>query len=196
MDSTLIKQELGSLERQLKREKAFRNAVIIVLAVMTLYSFLNTSETNIEIRKFGADQNIEIKENSATIDYYKSAAKKLANLGFTYSPITASINYDGILLMVAPENYGVTQKFFQLQLEKIKKNNLSSVFYPREITVNRKTQAVIITGIHRIYSGEQLVEDSVKKYRFDFVIRNFKIFSFGFIDVTGKGDPFLIKVKP
>ena len=195
MDSQLEQQEIGRLEAHIKREKNFRISLIILLVIASFFIVFDRSDTTLKVISFKNTENFELKENHASFEYLKSITKEIINNAFIYSPVTASNNFNHILTLVAPENYGETQKFFQKQLVKIRKNNISSVFFPKEFKANISLQSVIATGTLKTYSGERLVKDETRSIRYDYSVRNFQIYSLGFIDVTGKRDPFLIKLS-
>jgi len=187
-------KEIGVLTQTLKREKGIRHILILVIFAMLFVMITTSSDVHIELKTFAspleADGNYKISKDKASADYLKKTAKEIYQLSLVFSPLTVEDNYSALLLEMAPENYSVAKSFKLRQVEKVNKNNLSSVFYPNEYQINEGKQSVVIIGKLKTFSGDRPIIDEVRSYRIDFAVRNYRIHLLNFIDVTGSREPF------
>ncbi|MBD3821236.1 MAG: hypothetical protein IE914_03085 [Thiotrichales bacterium] len=196
MDVNYIKKETALLERQLKREKGNRIVLIVAIVGLTFALITKNSETKIVLQPTGSQYKESfVSDTTASKDYLISLSEDVIQMRFNFSPETVEKNFDRILTMVAPSDFGIMQKFVAKELERVKKNNISSVFYPKEYQIDIENKKVVATGRLINFSGERKVLDEKRSYRIDYKIEDNFASLVGLIDVTGTRDPMNVMVS-
>jgi type IV conjugative transfer system protein TraE len=191
-----ITKNSHSLERALSREKSIRFVLLGVVVIMTIAFLSKSNDTKIVLVPFGStSEKVSINDSQASQEYLKQMTKKLVQLGFSYSPVTAQENFDELLQFVDPEHYGVLHKVIVRKIEEIRKSNISSVFFPGEYIYDVKNQRVAVKGVLKTYSGQNLVEDEKKTILFEYKIVSHAIRLIAYTDVSELRNPFEAKMK-
>lgn len=191
-----ITKNSHSLERALSREKSIRFVLLGVVVIMTIAFLSKSNDTKIVLVPFGStSEQVSINDSQASQEYLKRMTKKLVQLGFSYSPVTAQENFDELLEFVDPEHYGVLHKVIVRKIEEIRKSNISSVFFPGEYIYDIKNQRVAVKGVLKTYSGQNLVEDEKKTILFEYKIVSHSIRLIAYTNVSELRNPFEAKMK-
>lgn len=191
MESKILIKNLEFLERSLKRERGFRFALIVLVGIMTLAFLLKANTTKTILVPFGTpnSQTLFVEDELASKEYLKLTAEKFSSLLLTFSPAYAQQNMEKVLLSVAPENYAVMNKATIKKLAEIKKNNVSSVFYPQQTSIDTAGSRVVITGLLKTFSSDKIVVNEKRSYLFGFKVVNSQLQLSQFVDVTGVRQP-------
>jgi type IV conjugative transfer system protein TraE len=196
MDTEYLEKETALLEKQLKREKGNRIVLIVAIVGLTFGLITKNSETKIVLQPTGSQcKESFVSDTTASKDYLIDLTEDVIQMRFNFSPETAEKHFDEILTMVAPSDFGVMQKFVAKELERVKKNNISSVFYPKEYQIDIENSKVVVTGRLINFSGERKVLDEKRTYRIDYKIEDNFASLVGLIDVTGTRDPMNVMVS-
>lgn len=191
-----IDKNIHELERALKREKSIRFTLLASLAIMTFAFMSKSTVTNTILTPIGqTESKYLISDNKASQEYLQDMTEEVTQLGFTYSPVTASSQFDKLLTLVDPESYGVLNKILVRTKEQIRKNNVSSVFFPSEYQFDMENQKVIAKGVLRTFSGDKQVENKTTSLLFEYRIVSQKLSLLGYTDVTGLKSPFKTSIK-
>ncbi len=191
-----ITKNSHSLERALSREKSIRFILLGMLVLMTIAFISKSSDTKIVLVPFGStSEDVSINENTASQEYLKKMTKKLVQLGFSYSPLTAHENFEELLMTVDPEHYGTLHKVSLKKEEEIRKSNISSAFFPSEYIYDLTNQRVAVKGILKTYSGEKLVSNLKKTILFEYKVVSQNIRLIAYSDVSELRNPFNAKTK-
>ncbi|WP_127471985.1 TraE/TraK family type IV conjugative transfer system protein [Thiomicrorhabdus aquaedulcis] len=191
-----LEKNTYQLERTLSREKSIRYVLLGSLALMTFAFISKTNDTKTILIPIGTEnQSVFISNNEASQEYLKLTTEKILSLGFTYSPVTAQENFDNLLKLVDPSHYGTLNKITVKKLEEIKKNNVSSVFFPSEFNYELKQQKVAAKGVLKTYSGEKLVSNEAKTILFEYRVSDQNIRLVAYTDVTHLKTPFSAQAK-
>ncbi|KDN94730.1 TraE/TraK family type IV conjugative transfer system protein [Hydrogenovibrio marinus] len=190
MDSKIIEKENSILERALKKEKGIRFVILTLLVIMTIAFIAKSADPIVILKDFGdTNPSEKIEKKKASKTYLRKITDKVTSLAFIYSPKTAARNFDQLLNIVTPSSFGEMQKIIEEKKAKIKRNNASSVFYPKEYIFDLDNQKVIAKGNLIILSGEKIISNKQRAFRCDYTVNDYLISLDGIIDVTDKKDP-------
>lgn len=186
-----ISKDISLLEKSLKREKSIRFTLLFILGVLTLLLIIQKPTTAVILEPVSqVKNNCQIEKYEADACYLERFTNDMISLLVIYSPETARRNFEALLSYVAPEDFGEMDKFTLRELERIKKHNVSSVFYPKEFKFDLKNQAVVATGSQKTFSGSKIIFSGQKTFRFNYKVNNYKIMLKGFKDVTNQKNQF------
>jgi type IV conjugative transfer system protein TraE len=194
MSPGTTEKEIYILERQLKREKGIRYVLIILLLFVGFLFATKKSVTTTIIQPAGTeDQSRWVSsDGKASQKYLKDMADDVIDYALIFSPVTAPDKFDSLLRMVSPESYGAIQKHILRKKEHVRKNQVSSVFYPKEFKYKLDSLQVAVKGVLKTFSGEKPVINEVRTYVIDFGMQGQAVSLKGYLDATGIRDPFSI----
>lgn len=196
MENKNITKEISLLEKSLKREKSVRFILLFVIFVLGFAFATKENQTKIVLQPVGSkNMDIFVTDNEASKEYLKSLTEDIVSLRFLFTPETVDSKFDRMLSLVHPKDFPEMQKFVVSEAERIKKNNLSSVFYPQSFQMDVENKKVALHGRLINYSGDKRVLDQMKTYRIDYIIQNGTAMLEALIDATGSRDPMSIQVK-
>ena len=101
--------------------------------------------------------NIEFVHGKPSDIYIKDIARKVVLLSANYSPATARIQFEELLVYYAPESYPEMQKEYYSLASRIESSQVSSAFYPEEFDL--KDDQVSVRGAMRQFTGSTFVQD-------------------------------------
>jgi hypothetical protein len=91
----------------------------------------------------------------------------------TYSPATARTQFSYFLRFCSPEAFPKFKVMLYSLADKVETAQVSSVFYPQKISVNRAEKALEISGLLSQWTqNQQFITNEMKKYRIRYEIRN------------------------
>ena len=153
----------------------FSNLILSLFVI-----FADTSEKTILI-PFGMDRKFSIKGDEVDPVYIEEMANKVSQLLLTYQKENITYRFKQVLRLVDPSIYSEMSSRFKIEEKRIFQNDISSVFFPRSIHIEKTT--AFISGEQTAYIGSQLVSRLPKTYRFDFKYQGELMFS-GFKEVV------------
>lgn len=114
--------------------------------------------------------------------YMADMAKYFASDLLTYSPDNAAGNFENVLKYVDPSLNNALRRQLMTDLEDIRSKSRSSVFWIKQIKVEKDT--VYVMGIKRDMMSGAVIADSIKGYKFRFVMKN-RLVVTGFEEIKG-----------
>jgi hypothetical protein len=99
------------------------------------------------------------------------------------------------LTLVSPQDYGTLNKVLVNEKVKIKRSNVSSVFYPSEYRYDLKNLRVAVKGVLKTYSGERLVDDGKRTFMFEYKMVSQKLSLIAYTDVTHRKNPLALATQ-
>lgn len=111
-----------------------------------------------------------IKGNEVSPMYVEQMANYFFQLLLTYNKQNISEQYQSILHYVTPLKYGDMKSFLLADIDRVKRNELASVFYPMSIKVNGMRAEM--EGEHLGIVGEKIITRKLKKYQMVFSYKN------------------------
>ncbi|MBA3814736.1 MAG: type IV conjugative transfer system protein TraE [Alphaproteobacteria bacterium] len=153
-----------------------RNAIAVVSGVQTLsmavliIALVCKTERTIlmppEIKR-----EMWFEGSIASPSYLESMAEYISKLLLDITPTSFTHNHEQILKYATPEAYGALKKQLMNDGEQYTKLQLSTHFYPNQLTVNPKTLEVEVKGTLTSYISGNKVRDSQETITFKFTHR-------------------------
>ncbi|MDP4154219.1 MAG: type IV conjugative transfer system protein TraE [Bacillota bacterium] len=169
MKTDFLNQNIAKLLSQ-------RNAIAVVSGVQTLsmaaliIALACKSERTIlmppEIKR-----EMWFQGGNVSASYLESLGEYLSKLLLDITPTSFAHNHDQILKYATPEAYGALKKQLMNDGEKYTKLQLSTHFYPNQLTVNQKTLEVEVKGTLTSYIAGNKVQDSQETITLKFTNR-------------------------
>lgn len=158
MKADILQQNITKLLSQ-------RNAIAVVSGIQTLsmavliIALACKSERTIlippEIKK-----EMWFQGGNVSVSYLESLGEYISKLLLDITPISFVHNHEQILKYATPEAYGALKKQLMNDGEQYTKLQLSTHFYPNQLTVNQKTLEVEVKGTLTSYIAGNKVQDS------------------------------------
>lgn len=153
-----------------------RNAIAVVSGVQTLsmavliIALACKSERTIlmppEIKR-----EMWFQGGNVSVSYLESLGEYLSKLLLDITPTSFAHNHEQILKYATPETYGALKKQLMSDGEQYTKLQLSTHFYPTQLTVNNKTLEVEVKGTLTSYIAGHKVKDSQETITLKFTNR-------------------------
>lgn len=129
-------------------------------------------------------------------EYLEMMATFFAGLALSYTRDNIEGQTALFLRYTDPSAHGELSTRLSAEAEKIRRNNLSSVFYPVEVRVRDKTQQVAVTGDLVTMVGEQVTGRRRATFALRLTFRNGRLFVAGFNETTDEANPFATAAGP
>ena len=129
-------------------------------------------------------------------EYLEMMATFFAGLALSYTKDNIEGQVALFLRYTDPVAHGELATRLNAEAEKIRRNNLSSVFYPVEVRVRDKTQQVAITGDLVTMVGEQVTGRRRAVFALRLSYRNGRLFVAEFNEATDEAHPFPAAAQP
>lgn len=143
-------------------------ALVLLLSNLMLASFVITSDTSEKTIVVPAELNqpFSVQGERLSPSYIEQMARHFAHLLLTYHKQNAEYQFDLVLRYTDPAVYNDMKTAFSLDIERIRRNDIRSVFHPMKIHVKENT--AYITGELSGFVGGHKVNTAVKTYEFRF----------------------------
>ena len=133
-------------------------------------------------------KDVWIKGNTVSEGYLEEWALYLTNLLLNVSSQTIGYQSELLLRHVSPDFSGKMQLKFSRDAEQLRKNNATTTFFPKEITVNEKNMTATVTGTFATYVGKEKVSAHEQSYHLQFVFNNGRFLQLTHFKQTAKND--------
>ncbi|WP_010303280.1 TraE/TraK family type IV conjugative transfer system protein [Candidatus Odyssella thessalonicensis] len=154
-----------------------RNLILWCCGGLTLTNLLlvikliNAQEHWVLIPQADIDHRLEMTTTYQSDDYFIDWANGVVST-------VLNVNSDSIdwkvqqILKISVQSYGALKERLKKEAEIIKKDRISTVFYPKKFTVNRDQKNILVTGQHVAYFGTDSVPVITEKtYRVEWDVR-------------------------
>jgi type IV conjugative transfer system protein TraE len=139
--------------------------------IALILKLINSDERWVLIPQYDVDHRVEITSSKYSDDYFIDWASGILN-------IILCVNSDSIdwkiqqILKITVQNYGPLKEKLQAESKKIKADEISTVFYPKQFTVKQSSQTIEIVGQHITYFGRDSEPVTTeKKFRLIWAMR-------------------------
>lgn len=122
------------------------------------------------------DRNIEITGNDANDDYFKMYAKYIMTLLANYTPSTFADQSRDLLNLCSPGFRPNMENKTTDMNDGIQKLDITSVFHPSKIVIDRKNKSLTVTGNREQTAKGILVQQGVKIYIVYYEFNNGRFF--------------------
>jgi len=143
----------------LKRERILMISCGILALALGVQSFatykLSASQKTVFLPPFPIEKEVWVHGNQVSFSYLETMGKLIANTLLNINPRTAQEQLYSLLVFVAPDKYAEFKSEFQKQIAHYVDNELSTVFYPSQITA--KDDTIVVVGQMREIVGDKVL---------------------------------------
>ncbi|MBP9777632.1 MAG: type IV conjugative transfer system protein TraE [Rickettsiaceae bacterium] len=146
------------------------NVFLAFTLVITLLVILKRSnlQTTIVIPA-GLSERVRISQSGVDEPFLNQWTEFLTALKLNITPDTAILKQNTLLKYVDSGQYGAIKAHLASEFEKIKKDEISTVFFPSETKViNMDNLVTNISGVLKVYIGEELNKSEKLTYELKF----------------------------
>jgi type IV conjugative transfer system protein TraE len=157
---------------QARAETAFLRKVTLVAvgttALLALSILMDDKQVQTIVTPPEITTEFSVKGDSVSEQWMMMMADRLAYLNLSVTPENVNRNNALFLSYVHPRYYGELKKEFDLQAERVRREQISTFFYPVEFRFKLKAKRVAITGdLHTMIAG-RYVDSSRNTYEMAF----------------------------
>lgn len=160
---------------QALKEKNFALYACIGMGISNIImasSLVMRDDKIILVPLFNVDHRLSVKGGEFNDAYFIDWADSILRTVLIVNPDNVDWKIKDIL-RISSNDYGDIKKSLQDESKRIKENDISTVFYPKEFTVNQDEQKVVVKGQYMAYLGREktpVIKD--KTYELFWVINN------------------------
>jgi len=143
-------------------------AIVMVISNVLLVTHIITNDAR-EKTVFippNMEQPFSIQGDEASPEYLTQVGEWFTSLVLSYTPKNLDYRINVFLRYAAPESYSVLQTHLQDEAVRIKRNEMSSMFFPVDAKV--RGNFVAITGQQVLRVGKEIVSEKRTTYRMKF----------------------------
>ncbi|MEJ2405370.1 MAG: type IV conjugative transfer system protein TraE [Candidatus Thiodiazotropha sp.] len=130
-----------------------------------------------------------VKGSEVSPEYLEEIARYLSTLVINATPKSIDANIEIFLRYVAPESYGVIRSKMKAQAARMKRDDVSTAFYPVGYQTRLKERQTVITGDFVTMVGKQRISSIRRAWRFDFSFTGGRLWVSEYMEVESE-DPF------
>ena len=144
----------------------------IAVVVSGFFSYIAMQYQKVVILPPVVDRRVVITGNDVDENYVKLFTRYTMTLLNNYTAATAQSQFDEFLTLVTTSAYPQMQKTLSTLADTIRKLNMTSVYYPRKIKIDKEQRMIEISGLQKEFTNTTLVEDGPKQYILKYRIIN------------------------
>lgn len=173
-----------------KAKKTSRNKdyVIIFLAICLLMSLFlavkNANRERVIITPPVTRETFWVDSNDASPEYLREMSTYFIYTVNNITPSTIDYNYKLFMDKVLPSQQGVLQSVLNKQSQRVKRNNLATMFNIKGFKIDAASNKVVITGQMDSLIGNKLVSSQEKVFRIGYQLVNGKLYVSEFGEVN------------
>ncbi len=147
------------LDKYIYENWTFRITTTILVGIIAYQTWLIGEKANnqkVVVLPPKVTKSFWVSGNQVSKSYLEQMAQMIAFYLFNISPNTAKLSVDNILLYVEPQFYSKVKTLLYKQVKYIQENDISRVFYPSIIKVD-KPGLIQVIGVKRDIIGNKIV---------------------------------------
>jgi len=194
MKKKILDSENLSLKRDNNRWRTTGLALGLanLILVITVFSVIGAERTIVVPAV--THKTFWLEDENASQEYLEQMAVFFTELALNVSPSNADYQKDLFLKYTDPRSHGVLQTRLSLGVEKIKRKNASTTFFPIELETDVKNKIVVVHGEETLIIGQRVISKSAKAYRVNFKMGQGRMYVTEFTEVD-KNEPFKVAVE-
>ncbi len=147
-------------------------AIMMVISnvLLVFHSINNDTREKTIVVPPELEQPFSIQGDQASPEYLTQVGEWFASLALSYTPKNVDYRINVFLRYAAPESFSVLQTYLQDEAERIKRNEMSAMFFPVDAKV--RGEFVAITGQQVLRVGKEIVSDTRIAYRMQFRLQD------------------------
>jgi len=130
-----------------------------------------------------------VKGAEMSREYLEEMSRYLAGLVLNVTPKSVESGIDIFLRYVAPASYGQIRARMTAQADRLRRDDVSTAFYPVSYQTRPKKRQVVITGDFVTVVGKQIVSKVRRSWRFAYTYTGGRLWIAEFLEVKSE-DPF------
>lgn len=137
--------------------------MIVSNLVLAIYLLGHDSREKTIVVPPDMERPFSVRGNEASSEYLSQLGEWFASLTLSYTPKNIDYRSQVFLRYAAPESYSALQTHLQDEAKRIKRNEMSAMFFPMDARV--RGEFVAITGEQVLRVGREIVSEKRITYR-------------------------------
>lgn len=178
MNKQKLSNRLADQASKLASWRLMAAAMLIGNLLLIVFMFqLKTAEKTI-VTPPNFDRPFWVQGNEVSPEYIEQMTEYFSQQVLTYTKKNALYRFENVLHFVTPSAYAAMDAKLKTEARRIERNDISSVFYPMGISIDRMT--AVIQGEVVGMIGTRVVSRKTKYFRWEYAYRSgqFSILSF------------------
>jgi conjugal transfer pilus assembly protein TraE len=130
-----------------------------------------------------------VKGSEVSPEYLEDIARFLSTLVGNSTPKSIDMNIEIFLRYVAPESYGDIRSRMKVQADRLKRDDISTAFYPVAYQTRPAQRQTVITGDFVTMVGKQRISSVRRSWRYDYSFTSGRLWVSEYMEVDSE-DPF------
>lgn len=171
---------INSYQAELRKIIAQRNGylvlavgLLILCLILASMTILFSGRERIVLMPPSMKNNIWVANTSASPEYFSRMTLFLSELALNLTADNIDFQQELLLRYVDSEYYPILKPQLVAQADRIKKDHISTAFFPVDIKVDSKHATVIITGDLKSYIGDMALPIKRVAYRMAYKFNSF-----------------------
>jgi conjugal transfer pilus assembly protein TraE len=166
-------EERENLRASNKLLKFFIVVIGIAVLLNSVFTYFLMKTNKVIIVPPVYSDKLYISGSDASDEYLFSMGNFISFLMLTYSPGTARTQFNHFLKFCSPEAFPKFKAMLYSLADKIETAQVSSVFYPYKVSVNRAEKVLEVSGLLNQWTqNQQFITNEGKRYRIKYKIQN------------------------
>jgi conjugal transfer pilus assembly protein TraE len=139
----------SELDQQQSHRRFYERVCIALLAanmILGLIIYQSDTDDRVVIVPPMMDKQFWIKGDQFSAEYLELMSEWLAGLPLSTTPNSVGLRNEIFLRYVEPNVHAAIKSQFDVRADQVKKDNVSTLFYPTSFQTSRTTKQVAITG--------------------------------------------------
>lgn len=163
----LLKNLVSDLEAKAGLSRSFQ--AILVASVLTnvfMAGALATMDKTVRTVMMPPEvtKSFWVDGRSVSPEYLEQMGTWVIQQFASVTPGSADYQKDSILRYVHPSVYGDLNVRFQHGANRLKSENISKIFFPREVRISQQLQALALIGVQQTWIADKRAGDEMKAY--------------------------------
>lgn len=143
-------------------------AITLVVANLVLIAKVMTADTRTYITPPSIEKGFWISGRDASPEYLEQMALWFTQLALTLTPSSMQYQHEVLLRYIAPELHGEIKTRAAVNAERVRRDDISQVFYVSSYRIDAPKMRVALTGTLQRWVGATPVEPEQRTYRIAF----------------------------
>ncbi|MEW8701723.1 MAG: type IV conjugative transfer system protein TraE [Candidatus Thiodiazotropha sp.] len=130
-----------------------------------------------------------VKGSEVSPEYLEEMARYLSTLVMNATPKSIDANIEIFLRYVAPKSYGDIRSRMTVQADRLKRDDVSTAFYPVGYQTRSKQRQTVVTGDFVTMVGKQRISSVRRSWRYDYSFTGGRLWVSQYMEVDSE-DPF------
>lgn len=168
MDLNIKNDEVMRLKQLLRITTAWgvTTSLCLIALIFLSINILNNNQTH--WLPVCVNSDMSLGRNSYSQGYLKEMANRVFELRLNYSPNTIDEHFETLVHLSAPSKQEAIKKILKEESENVKKRNITSAFYIKNIVTDNRHHLAKVTGELYRSVHDKLVKPELKSYLISF----------------------------